>query len=160
MENIQSKLVTAFQKIWVFIDRLPQKFVEHPILAACLLMGLSLFITIKFLKMTHLNQSFATWIGLVEKKDLVDESIEEKNHSRSKFLVRESARLVASALEKRSTNVLEAYENAAQASVLARTAKEMDTDVSKLSDDLGVDFYEYLSYTGTVLQELRSNVWR
>lgn len=49
---------------------------------------------------------------------------EERVHSRAKYLVRESARLVASALEKRkANNLLDAYEDAAQAAILARTAK-------------------------------------
>lgn len=84
-----------------------------------------------------------------------DDAAMEKNHNRAKYLVRESARLVASAIEKRSTNVFEAYEDATLAAVMARTAKEIDEDASKLSNDLGVDFFEYLSYTTTVLQELR-----
>jgi hypothetical protein len=86
---------------------------------------------------------------------------EERVHSRAKYLVRESARMVASALEKRkANNLLDAYEDAAQAVVLARTAKEVDVDVARLTRDLGVDFHEYLSYTSTVLQEMRSQLRR
>lgn len=171
MENIQSKPVTAFQSIMDFIDRLPQEFIDrlwrplkrfvgnNKIFFGIISMGFT-FLFIFFLRKTKLNRSFVIWTGLVEKNELVDESVMEKTHKRAMFLVRESARLVATALDIRNTNVLEAYENAAQAAVMARTAKEMDSDVSKLSDDLGVDFYEYLSYTGTVLQSLRDNVWR
>lgn len=101
------------------------------------------------IRKTRLNHSFVTLTGLVDAKDLVDEESIDKTHKRAMFLVREFARLVATALDKRNTSVLEAYENAAQAAVMARTAKEIDSDVSRLSDDLGVDFYEYLSYTGT-----------
>lgn len=90
----------------------------------------------------------------------VDDDAADKAHSRAKFLVRESARLVASALEKRNSNLLDAYEDAAQAAVLARTAKEIDDDVSKLTQDLGVDFYEYLTYTASVLQDVRSKLRR
>ena len=89
-----------------------------------------------------------------------DDDTADKAHSRAKFLVRESARLVASALEKRGCNLLDAYEDAAQAAVLARTAKEIDDDVSKLTQDLGVDFYEYLTYTASVLQDVRSKLRR
>ena len=86
---------------------------------------------------------------------------EERVHSRAKYLVRESARLVASALEKRTANnLLDAYEDAAQAAVLARTAKEVDVDVARLTKDLGVDFHEYLSYTSTVLQDMRLQLRR
>lgn len=42
--------------------------------------------------------------------------------------------------------------------MLARTAKEIDDDVSKLTQDLGVDFYEYLTYTASVLQDVRSKL--
>ena len=80
-------------------------------------------------------------------------------YERAKFLARESARLVAQALEKRTSNVLEAYEHATQAAVLARTAKELDDDPERsLGDDLGVNFLEYLSYTATVLQDVRSRL--
>jgi len=85
---------------------------------------------------------------------------QDRAHSRVKYLVRESARLVASALEKRETNVLDAYEDAVQAAVLARTAKEVDGDVARLTKDLGVDFHEYLSYTNTVLQDMRLRLRR
>ena len=61
-------------------------------------------------------------------RQLDDDDTAEKAHSRAKFLVRESARLVASALEKRGSNLLDAYEDAAQAAVLARTAKEIDDE--------------------------------
>jgi len=91
-------------------------------------------------------------------RQLVDDDAGGKAHSRAKFLVRESARLVASALEKRGSNLLDAYEDAAQAAVLARTAKEIDDDVGKLTQDLGVDFYEYLTYTASVLQDVRSKL--
>jgi hypothetical protein len=80
-------------------------------------------------------------------------------YGRAKFLARESARLVAQALEKRTSNPLEAYEHATHAAVLARTAKELDHDPARhLGDDLGVDFLEYLSYTSTVLQDVRSRL--
>jgi len=68
--------------------------------------------------------------------------------------------MVHSALEKRPSNILEAYENAAQAAVLVRTAKEVDIDVARLTKDLGVDFHEYLSYTNAVLQDIRSQMRR
>lgn len=163
--------MTAFQSIVEFIDRMPQlvwgpikRFVGSNQKYMRLFLGAvfigMMILLIFFLRKTKFNHSFVIWTGLVDQKDLVDESLMDKTHKRAMFLVRESARLVAIALDKRNTNVLEAYENAAQAAVMARTAKEMDSDVSKLSDDLGVDFYEYLSYTGTVLQSLRDNVWR
>ena len=85
---------------------------------------------------------------------------EERAHSSANFLVRESARLVATALEKRGVDTLGAYEDAAQAAVLARTAKEVDVDVARLTKDLGVDFHEYLAYTNTVLQDLRVQMRR
>lgn len=107
--------------------------------------------TCYLLKCARVNRFVATSIGLMDKSDF-------KNVARPKVMVRESARLVAKALEKRSSNPLEAYENAVQASVLVRTAKEMDDDVSKLTKDLGVDIHEYLSYTTAVMEDLRKNI--
>ena len=103
--------------------------------------------------------SKVTRYGAKEILDYDARSPRSPNSSKiSKYLVRESARLVASAIEKRTINVFEAYEDATQAAVMARTAKEIDEDASKLSEDLGVDFFEYLSYKNTVLQELRSTL--
>lgn len=115
-------------------------------------------VVVYVLRKTKLNRPFLTATGIIERDALLDEPIAERNHNRAKYLMRESARLVASAIEKRGSNVLEAYENAAQAAVLARTAKDIDENVSKLSEELGVDFHEYLSYTATVLQGLRSKL--
>ena len=113
---------------------------------------------ILILRYTGLNRPVATSLGIVDKTDLVDVSAKQRTHERAKFMVRESARLVANALEKRNTNRLEAYESAVQASVLVRTAKEMDDDFTQLNKDLGVNFYEYLSYTTAVLQDMRTNL--
>lgn len=122
------------------------------------MLALALLSLLYILHRTQWNRTVAVYTGLVGRQELVDEPLVEKVHNRAKFLVRESARLVASALEKRGGNLLEAYEDAAHAAVLARTAKEIEPDVSQLSKDLGIDFYQYLSYTSTVLQELRSKL--
>ena len=124
------------------------------------MLGLLLGAIVYVLRLTKWNHRLVTYTGIIDRKDLVDEPVAERNHKRAKFLVRESARLVASALAKRETNLLDAYEDAAQAAVLARTAKEIDDDVSRLTEDLGVDFHEYLSYTATVLQDVRTKVRR
>jgi len=89
-----------------------------------------------------------------------DESMAERALCRAKQLVRESARMIHSTLKKRLSNILEAYKNAAQSAVLARTAKDVYIDVARLTKDSGVDFHEYLSYTSAVLQEIRSQMRR
>jgi hypothetical protein len=140
-----------------FPNMLMKKLVNDPqkralackVLTVAMLLGLLLLIAYTA-KRVHRR--------IVGHRQSVDDATADKTRSRAKFLVRESARLVASALEKRGTNLLDAYEDAAQAAVLARTAKEIDDDVSKLTQDLGVDFYEYLTYTASVLQEIRSKL--
>ncbi len=86
------------------------------------------------------------------------EGCEQKAFALAKYMARESAKLVAVALEKRSTRLLEAYESATQAAVMARMAKEVDPDTDRLSKELGVDFLEYIIYTGNVLAELRARL--
>jgi biotin synthase-related radical SAM superfamily protein len=98
-----------------------------------------------------------TKVGLLGTNDLNDVEVMERNHNRAKYMVRESGKLIASALEKRQTSPVEAYEQALQAAVLTRTAKEIHDDTARLSKELGVDFLEYLTYTTTVVQELRPN---
>ncbi len=109
----------------------------------------------------------STWWGASEesagkssksKSYVYKTSSESRLRNRSKFLIRESARLISLALEQRQANLLSAYENAVYASVLARTAKEVDDDTARLSNELGVDYHEYLSYTTTVLHELQTQL--
>lgn len=83
---------------------------------------------------------------------------EEKAFALAKYLSRESAKLIAVALEKRSSRLYEAYESATQAVVMARLAKEVDPNTDRLSTELGVDFLEYITYTGNVLAELRARM--
>ncbi len=118
----------------------------------------TLALVVFVLRKTKLNRVLLTATGIIEKDAILDEPVVQRNHNRAKYLMRESARLVASAIEKSGSNLLEAYENAAQAAVLARTAKDIDENVSKLSEELGVDFHDYLSYTSTVVQGLRSKL--
>jgi hypothetical protein len=120
--------------------------------------GGSLALVVFVLRKTKLNRVLLTATGIIEKDALLDEPVVQRNHNRAKYLMRESARLVASAIEKSGSNLLEAYENAAQAAVLARTAKDIDENISKLSEELGVDFHDYLSYTTTVVQGLRTKL--
>lgn len=111
------------------------------------------------LKAMKLNKPLLVSVGLLDRQDVDDASSTVRNHTKAKFLARESARLIKSAIDKRSESPFNAYEDAAQALVLARAAKEIDDeDVARLSQDLGVDFFEYLSYAGTVVQDLRSRV--
>lgn len=73
---------------------------------------------------------------------------------RATELARESARLIATALEERSSSsFLQAYFNAVQAVVLARTAQELEPN--NLSSLLGIDYPEYVSYTSNVLGEIQ-----
>ena len=122
------------------------------------MMGATVALVILFLRKTKLNRVLLTATGIIEKDAIVDEPVVQRNRNRAKYLMRESARLVASAIEKSGSNLLEAYENAAQAAVLARTAKEIDDDIGRLSEELGVDFHQYLSYTSTVVQGLRQKL--
>lgn len=122
------------------------------------MIGATVALIIVVLRKTRLNRVLLTATGIIEKDALLDEPVVQRNHNRAKYLMRESARLVASAIEKSGSNLLEAYENAAQAAVLARTAKDIDENVSKLSEELGVDFHDYLSYTSTVVQGLRQKL--
>lgn len=122
------------------------------------MIGTSLALVVFFLRKTKLNRVLLTATGIIERDAILDEPVVQRNHNRAKYLMRESARLVASAIDKSGSNLLEAYENAAQAAAMARTAKDIDENVSKLSEELGVDFHEYLSYTTTVLQGLRQKL--
>ena len=79
-------------------------------------------------------------------------------HSRAVYMARESAKLIAQALEAGSGDVVRAYAGAVQASVLAQTAKELVDDMSVLSRDLGVDMYEYLAYTSNVLRDAQDRL--
>lgn len=122
-------------------------------------MGLLIAVSVLFIsKKCGATRVVLTKLGVLDPKDLSDEDVIERNHNRAKYMVRESAKLIASALEKRESAPIEAYEQALQAAVLARTAKEIHDDASRLSEELGVDFWEYLAYTSTVVQELRSNM--
>lgn len=78
--------------------------------------------------------------------------------SKSLWLARESAREVAQALEVRSTNVRRAYEGALKADILARTARDISPNMDDLSKSLGVDFFEYLAYTSSVLSDVESAI--
>lgn len=122
------------------------------------MIGATVALTVFILRKTRLNRILLTATGIIEKDAILDEPVVQRNHNRAKYLMRESARLIASAIEKSGSNLLEAYENATQAAVLARTAKDIDENVSKLSEELGVDFHEYLSYTTTVVQGLRNKL--
>lgn len=169
MENIQSKSMTASTftstatstsapvSFLQWLDRIPGtvcKWFSDPTSKGWVINLFSVgMIVLPLLSLWYLWKLTRTM-----RVDDDDDATMEKNHTRAKYLVRESARLVASAIEKRTINVFEAYEDATQAAVMARTAKEIDKDAAKLSEDLGVDFFEYLSYTNTVLQELRSTL--
>jgi hypothetical protein len=122
-----------------------------------IIVGMAVLVGV-LLKRTGLNKPLLTMVGLLDRQDIADAGHAERSHAKAKFLVRESARLVKSAIDKRVASPFEAYEDAAQALVLARAAKDVDDDVAKLSRNLGVDFFEYLTYAGSVAQDLRAGL--
>jgi hypothetical protein len=76
------------------------------------------------------------------------------------YMVRESARHVADAIENQKNNPLSSYYHAVHANVLASVAKDMTDDTSKLSNSLGVDIYDFLSYTQQVVSETEHRLSR
>lgn len=79
-------------------------------------------------------------------------------YSRALYMARESAKLVAQALEDASHDVLQSYAGAVQANVLAQTAKDLVDDTTTLSKDLGVDIFEYLTYTSKVMTDVQKRL--
>lgn len=76
---------------------------------------------------------------------------------RAQELARESARLVATALEERDQQPMQAYFHAVQAVVMARTAQELESG-PRLSASLGIDFSEYIHYTSKVLGDIQTRL--
>lgn len=75
--------------------------------------------------------------------------------------VRESARTISAALHHMGNrDYLEGLEGAVRALVLAEVAQTVDDNTTRLTQALGVDFHEYLSYVGTVVTEARSRLER
>jgi len=147
------------------IDLLPQRIqnvivlaYEHKERVAVVAITLVLVTSLLYvMKKTGLTQTALVKLGVLDPDDLREFSVIKCNHNHAKFMMRESAKLIASALEAKKISPIEGYEQALQAAVLARTAKEIHKDASKLGAELGVDFWEYLAYTSTVVNELRTN---
>jgi hypothetical protein len=81
--------------------------------------------------------------------------------SKATYLARESAQHVAQSIDWRSRGYLmQAFQSAVKAQVMAQTAKDICDETQRLSDSLGVDIFEYLSYTSSVLADVENQIKR
>jgi hypothetical protein len=68
-------------------------------------------------------------------------------------LARESARKIAESLDSGAGNEVHALRLAVEGVTLARVARDMASDVTRLSKDLGVDMVEYQAYARKVMND-------
>ena len=137
---------TWWTTAWDLIDRSPRLFLEPWFLTGLVLLG-GFMIYRRY--RTPSSPPSPVLVSPTTKKD----------GTKALFLARESARQVALAIEKRKHSPLEAYQSAVHAQVLAQTAKDISEDPKRLSENLGVDLYEYLAYTSSVLADVQSHLF-
>lgn len=77
---------------------------------------------------------------------------------RPAYLIKESARVVASALEVRQHDPVLAFQQAVQAQTMAQIAKDATSNMDELTTALGVNMMDYMTYVSDVVTDTRSRL--